>query len=77
MNGLDVARALRQRVAREKAPRIIAVTGWGQEGDRQLTRAAELDFHLTKPVNRAELDVLLALEDSGQREKQCARPMRH
>jgi DNA-binding response OmpR family regulator len=40
--------------------RIIAVTGWGQERDRGLTRDAGFDFHLTKPVNHLELDVLLA-----------------
>jgi PAS domain S-box-containing protein len=59
MNGLEVARELRQR-QREETLRIIAVTGWGQERDRGLTRDAGFDFHLTKPVNHLELDVLLA-----------------
>jgi PAS domain S-box-containing protein len=60
MTGLDVARELRRR-ARQPAPRIIAVTGWGQEKDRALTREAGFDFHLTKPVNHRELDVLLTM----------------
>lgn len=59
MNGLEVARELRQR-QRAEALRIIAVTGWGQEKGRGLTRDAGFDFHLTKPVNHLELDVLFA-----------------
>jgi CheY-like chemotaxis protein len=63
MSGLDVARELRRRVAHRR-PRIIAVTGWGQEGDRRLTREAGFDFHLTKPVNHTELDVLLSIDEA-------------
>jgi CheY-like chemotaxis protein len=58
MGGLEVARALRQRVGREV--RLIAVTGWGQARDREMTREAGFDFHLTKPVDREELEALLA-----------------
>ncbi|MFC5479349.1 MASE4 domain-containing protein [Massilia suwonensis] len=61
MSGFDVARELRERTA-QAAPRIIAVTGWGQESDRRLTREAGFDFHLTKPVNHTELDVLLSMD---------------
>ncbi len=32
-------------------PRIIAVTGWGQEEDRRRTREAGFDVHLVKPVD--------------------------
>ena len=60
MSGFEVARELRAR-AGQPAPRIIAVTGWGQESDRRLTREAGFDFHLTKPVNHTELDVLLSM----------------
>lgn len=73
MSGFDVARELRGR-ATQPGPRIIAVTGWGQEADRRLTREAGFDFHLTKPVNHTELDVLLSmnLPAPGQ-----AAPVRH
>ncbi|HEX7888175.1 MAG TPA: PAS domain-containing protein [Ramlibacter sp.] len=57
MNGLEVARELRRQVGWEV--RIIAVTGWGQARDRELTREAGFDFHLTKPVDREELEALL------------------
>ncbi|WP_409269245.1 MASE4 domain-containing protein [Massilia sp. BHUDP2] len=61
MSGFDVARELRGRAA-QPAPRIIAVTGWGQENDRRLTREAGFDFHLTKPVNHTELEMLLSMD---------------
>ena len=32
--------------------RLIAVTGWGQEEDRQRVREAGFDEHLVKPVER-------------------------
>jgi|GEM_PF-1130523 len=73
MSGLDVARELRRRVG-FPAPRIIAVTGWGQERDRKLTSDAGFDFHLTKPVNHTELDVLMSL---GPEAAGAAPPLRH
>ena len=39
---------------------LIAQTGWGQERDRERTREAGFDFHLTKPVNFKELSSLLS-----------------
>jgi CheY-like chemotaxis protein len=39
---------------------LIALTGWGQSADRELTRAAGFRHHLTKPVDFAELHALLA-----------------
>jgi len=65
MNGLEVARELRRRTV--GAPvLLIAVTGWGQAQDRDLTREAGFDFHLTKPVDHAELEALLATSFHGQ-----------
>jgi CheY-like chemotaxis protein len=40
---------------------VIALTGWGQEEDRQKTREAGFDGHLVKPV---AYDALLKLLDS-------------
>jgi len=34
---------------------IIAITGWGQEADRRLSREAGFDEHLVKPVEAARL----------------------
>ncbi|MBP1636553.1 MAG: arcB 2, partial [Acidobacteria bacterium] len=58
MSGLDVARELR-RHAETAGARLVAVTGWGQAEDRERTRAAGFDHHLTKPANPEELWELL------------------
>jgi PAS domain S-box-containing protein len=40
--------------------RLIAITGWGQQEDKQRARAAGFDAHLTKPVDFAIVSTLLA-----------------
>jgi CheY-like chemotaxis protein len=39
---------------------LIAVTGYGQEQDKQKTRDAGFDFHFVKPINTEKLLTLLA-----------------
>ena len=39
--------------------RLIAMTGWGQEEDRQRTREAGFHEHLVKPVGVKELKAVL------------------
>ena len=56
MDGLEVARRIRADPT-QAGVRIVALTGWGQESDRERTRGAGFDFHLTKPV---DLEVLHA-----------------
>jgi CheY-like chemotaxis protein len=34
---------------------LVAITGWGQEDDREQSRAAGFDLHLVKPVDHDEL----------------------
>jgi CheY-like chemotaxis protein len=58
MDGNEVARAIRAE-AHHDGVRLIALTGWGQEGDRERTRASGFDHHLTKPVDLAALQRLL------------------
>jgi PAS domain S-box-containing protein len=59
LNGLEATRLLR---AQEwgKAMTVVALTGWGQEGDRQRSRQAGCDGHLVKPVSLDDLEKLLA-----------------
>jgi CheY-like chemotaxis protein len=39
---------------------VVAMTGWGHLQDRQRSRAAGFDHHLTKPVEIDSLQQLLA-----------------
>ncbi|RZL04075.1 MAG: response regulator [Rubrivivax sp.] len=58
LNGYEVARLIRQE-AWGKAMCLVALTGWGQAKDKQIATEAGFDWHLTKPVNPAELDSIL------------------
>ena len=49
-----------------RAVTIIALTGWGQEGDRERSREAGCDGHLVKPVNLPDLERLLAEVRQGE-----------
>lgn len=62
MNGYDLARALRQKSALADCT-LVAVTGWGQEKDRQLSKEAGFDHHLLKP---AALEDIKALIECGR-----------
>lgn len=54
MDGHQVAQTLRQR-PEFRQTRMIAITGYGQESDKQQARDAGFDTHLTKPVELARL----------------------
>jgi len=61
-NGYEVARAIRQRLGGEV--KLVALTGWGQDGDRKRALEAGFDHHLTKPVDPGALNELLTLAGS-------------
>jgi CheY-like chemotaxis protein len=58
MDGYELARRLRQQAGQRRL-RLIAVTGYGQDGDRRRAAEAGFDHHLTKPVDLTTLDGLL------------------
>jgi CheY-like chemotaxis protein len=58
INGFDVARRIRSDQSRANTV-IVAVTGWGQAEDRERTREAGFDYHLTKPVDAGAIFALL------------------
>jgi PAS domain S-box-containing protein len=60
MNGYEAARHIRQQPWGKNMV-LVALTGWGQEEDKQRTFEAGFDHHLTKPVEPAALEKLLAL----------------
>ena len=59
LDGYEVARRLRALKNQPKV-RIVAVTGWGQEADRQRSREAGFDVHLVKPVDANDLARVLS-----------------
>jgi CheY-like chemotaxis protein len=58
LDGYQVAAALRRDPATAGA-RLIAVTGYGAEEDRQRSRAAGFECHLVKPLDPHEVQRLL------------------
>ena len=66
MNGYEVARRMRA-IAELDATVLVAVTGWGQDEDRERSREAGFHLHVVKPVDAAGLRSLLA--SVGDRER--------
>jgi signal transduction histidine kinase len=52
LSGYDVAREIRSRKGKwSKAVKLIALTGYGRESDRDLALEAGFDTHLVKPID--------------------------
>jgi CheY-like chemotaxis protein len=66
LSGLDVARLLRTLPQTQHAL-LIALSGYGQQEDRQRSLEAGLDHHLTKPVDPHTLSSLLVSLQSAKR----------
>jgi CheY-like chemotaxis protein len=64
LNGYESARRIRNEPW-GKDMLLVALTGWGQEEDRQRTREAGFDHHLVKPVDPAALREVLAQLDGS------------
>ena len=59
LNGYEVAQRIREH-AWGQSMFLIAVTGWGQEEDRQRSSEVGLNVHMVKPVEPAALERLFA-----------------
>jgi signal transduction histidine kinase/CheY-like chemotaxis protein len=59
MSGYDLARGIR-RLSCGAMTVLIAVTGWGQEKDRQLAFEAGFDHHMVKPVRFEQIEEILS-----------------
>ncbi|NKE65914.1 PAS domain S-box protein [Ramlibacter sp. RBP-2] len=57
INGYEVARQVRA-LPGVRQPRLIALTGWGQEQDKRMAAQAGFDEHWTKPVDPSRLQQL-------------------
>ena len=58
MSGHEVARRMRLEAWGRNAI-LIALTGWGQDQDKQAAKAAGFDEHLTKPVDPDDVERIL------------------
>jgi len=59
MTGYEVARRIRHQ-AWGRNVLLLAVTGWGQDDDKERAKAAGFDHHFTKPVDPDEVEVRVA-----------------
>lgn len=59
IDGYEVARRLRQELQWNDV-KIVALTGWGSEQDRQRSAAAGFNAHFTKPFDPDELERFVA-----------------
>jgi CheY-like chemotaxis protein len=66
LNGYETARRIR-KCAAGRAIKLIALTGWGQDSDKQLAAEAGFNHHFTKPVNPADLAELLEMHPARKR----------
>ncbi|HEX8603954.1 MAG TPA: response regulator, partial [Pseudoduganella sp.] len=64
IDGNQLAQQLRADPATAGAV-LVAITGYGQEKDREQSLAAGFDHHLVKPVDIKALAALLADERTG------------
>jgi signal transduction histidine kinase/ActR/RegA family two-component response regulator len=58
MNGYDLARRIRA-LPQLKGIVLIAQTGWGRDMDRERSREAGFNYHLTKPIDHQLLEKIL------------------
>ncbi len=64
LDGYGAAIRIRNEVT-DHSPLLVALTGWGQEEDRQKTRDAGFDYHLVKPASPVEIQRILSTVQSG------------
>lgn len=69
ITGYEVCRAIRADETDAQKPYMIALTGYGQQNDRERVFAAGFDKHLVKPL---EVDVLARVLASASEEKLTA-----
>ena len=72
LNGYEVCQRIRERPWGEELV-IVALTGWGQEEDRQRSLDAGFDTHLVKPVDHERPDEAARFPALPRRRRQAAR----
>lgn len=59
MDGLEAARAIRNRLSANEQPRIIAVTAFALDYSREMCIEAGMDDYIAKPVKKGDLAEIL------------------
>ena len=72
LDGYETCQRIRGVLGREVL--LVALTGFGQEQDKERATRAGFDAHLTKPADEAALRGILAHRVSGSCEKQNGQP---
>jgi CheY-like chemotaxis protein len=74
MDGYELARRLRELLG--PAVKLVALTGYGQDRDRALSRDAGFDEHLVKPVELEQIVVLIheLFRDAGEPGEHAPQP---
>ena len=65
MDGYEVARQLRARPAHGSTT-LVAVTGWGSDGDKRKSSDAGFNHHLVKPIDFDEVETILSQLQLGE-----------
>jgi CheY-like chemotaxis protein len=58
ISGLEVAQRLRN-LPETRSAYLVAVTGYGQQQDRERSALAGFDAHLVKPIDQADVEAIL------------------
>jgi PAS domain S-box-containing protein len=64
LNGYEAARRIREQPW-AGSTLLVALSGWGQEGDKERSQQAGFDRHLVKPVEPAALEEILSTLEAG------------
>jgi CheY-like chemotaxis protein len=67
IDGVEAAKRIRS-LPGHRNTRIVALTGWGHDHDRERTKAAGMDMHLVKPVEFEAINALLAELEGARRD---------
>ena len=59
MNGFEVAKKVREEIELGKVV-LVAMTGYGQEADKQRSHEAGFNYHLVKPADFSQVKQILA-----------------
>ena len=64
MNGFEIAKKVREKLEVGKIV-LRAITGYGQQTDKQRSYSAGFDYHLVKPADFSEVKHILATVSSA------------